>query len=206
MQVWVCNACVTTQKCPLAPLPERPPPGNAPHLPSSGTASCFSMGERPGWASTWVEPLLRPTVAGHGLPADSPRGDTLLPQGTVDAMRSQSWKTRCKAAFEAYSALLLRQGWEPDASTGSLWGDLRAGPFPKGWNHDDFNEELFRHGCKHDFASAWFVANLHERRNLIAFRASSRISPSPVASRKMPKERVDSSGSWTDACGRTSRC
>ena len=126
------------------------------------------MGERPNWASTWVEPLLRPTVAGHGVPADSPRGDTLLPQGTVDAMRSQSWKTRCKAAFEAYSALLLRQGWEPDALTGSLWGDLLAGSFPKGWNHADFNEELSRHGCKQDFASDWFVANLPYYRRLRA--------------------------------------
>ena len=161
------------------------------------------MGERPGWASTWVEPLLRPTVAGHGLPADSPRGDTLLPQGTVDAMRSQSWKTRCKAAFEAYSALLLRQGWEPDALTGSLWGDLLAGSFPKGWNHADFNEELSRHGCKQDFASDWFVSNLP----VIADRERD-------ARRKMQKERVDSSGSWTDTRtrnvrhvhGRTSRC
>ena len=103
-------------------------------------------------------------------------------------MRSQSWKTRCKAAFEAYSALLLRQGWKPDASTntGSVWGDLRAmGPVPKGWDHDDFNEELFRHGCKYDFASALFVSDLISRRrseslfyNLIARRASSRISPS----------------------------
>ena len=116
------------------------------------------------WASTLAEPLVRPTVAGRGLPADSPRGEQLLPQGTVDAMRSQSWKTRCKAAFEAYSALLLRQGWEP--STGSVWGDVLV--LGQGWNHDDFNEELLRHGCKQDFASDWFVANLPYYRRLRA--------------------------------------
>ena len=111
----------------------------------SGAASCFSMGERPDWASTLFEPLLRPTVTGHGLPADSRRCNTLLPQDTVEAMGSQSWRTHYKAGFEAYSAELLRQGWEP--STGSWWGDKRAGPFARGWNQDDFNAVLLRRGC-----------------------------------------------------------
>ena len=65
-------------------------------------------------------------------------------------MASQSWKLRYRTAFEAYSAELTRQGWEP--STGSDWGDLRlytqvAGR-PEGWSEYDFNAELLRHGCE----------------------------------------------------------
>ena len=48
-----------------------------------------SMGERPDWTSTLCQPLLGPTVAGHGLPADSRRGNTLLPHPYSDALEAR---------------------------------------------------------------------------------------------------------------------
>ena len=207
------------QRSPRAPL-RAPVLGTARHLSSSGAASCLSMGERPGWASTLREPLLRPTVAGHGMPAVSRRGHTLLPHPYLDAieargrglgsvegplvsrplgiesrsrgqealdptMASQSSRTRFKAAFEAYTAELSRQGWE--SSTGSLWGDWRALLCEincKGWNEDDFNAELLRHGCggmRKDFLLGSLI---HDRET--------------DARRNMQKERVDSGGGRID--------
>ena len=149
----------------------RPNKSTAP--PESGAASCVSMSERPERADTWYAPLLRPTVAGHGLPADSRRVATTLDvieakgrglgsiQGLSESRSpgiearnrgqeafdptkaSESWYKRYKAGFEAYSAELLRQGWEPRPGPSTGWGD-----FPKGWSDEDFNAELSRHGCE----------------------------------------------------------
>ena len=47
------------------------------------------MGERPDWTGTLCQPLLRPTVAGHGLPADSRRGNTLLPHQYADVLEAR---------------------------------------------------------------------------------------------------------------------
>ena len=49
------------------------------------------MGERPDWTGTLLrERLLRPTVAGHGVPADSRRDNTLLPHPYSDALEARS--------------------------------------------------------------------------------------------------------------------
>lgn len=154
----------------------------------------FSMGEPPDWASL-AEPLLRPKVAGHGLPADSPRGNTPLPQpqDTVEAMDSRSWKTHFRAAFEAYSEELLRQGWEPLRR--SWWGDWWH-IYPQGWNLDDFNAELVRHGCERYSSTSASSAQIY----LLVELKCDRID---AAQCKM-KERVDSGGSWTDT--RTGKC
>ena len=187
------------------------------------------MGERPDWTGTLLrERLLRPTVAGHGVPADSRRDNTLLPHpysdeleargrglslGSVEGlsgprplgteargrgqealdptMASQSWRTRYKAAFEAYAAELTRQGWE--LSTGSFWGDYITDLWPKGWNEDDFNAELLRHGCaKHDWRAHHFWSCLVVRRQA-------------DARHKMQDERVHSGGSRTDTWARNVR-
>ena len=48
------------------------------------------MGERPDWTSTLLcEPLLRPTAAGHGVPADSRRDNTLLPHPHSDVLEAR---------------------------------------------------------------------------------------------------------------------
>ena len=48
------------------------------------------MGERPDWTSTLLcEPLLRPTAAGHGVPADSRRDNTLLPHPYSDVLEAR---------------------------------------------------------------------------------------------------------------------
>ena len=143
------------------------------------------MGEPPDWASL-AEPLLRPKVAGHGLPADSPRGNTPLPQpqDTVEAMDSRSWKTHFRAAFEAYSEALLRQGWEPLRR--SWWRDWWH-IYPQGWNLDDFNAELVRHGCERYSSTSASSAQIY----LLVELKCDRID---AAQRKM-KERVDSGGS-----------
>ena len=68
-----------SHECSLAVAPQHPS-GKRTAPPPSGAASCFSMGERPEWTSTLLcEPLLRPTAAGHGVPADSRQDNTLLP-------------------------------------------------------------------------------------------------------------------------------
>ena len=139
------------------------------------------MGERPDWTGTLLrERLLRPTVAGHGVPADSRRGNTLLPHPRSDAleardrglgsvegllgsrppgteakgrgqeasdptMASKSWKMRYQTAFAAYSAELLRQGWEDYTGSYYPWNVAAR---PEGWSEDDFNAELLRHGCE----------------------------------------------------------
>ena len=103
-------------------------------------------------------------------------------------MASQSSRTRFKAAFEAYTAELSRQGWE--SSTGSLWGDRRAFLCDincKGWNEDDFNAELLRHGCgpcRGMEANILVGSLIHDRET--------------DARRNMQKERVDSGGGRID--------
>ena len=185
------------------------------------------MGERPDWTGTLCQPLLRPTVAGHGLPADSRRGNTLLPHqyadvleargrglplGSVEglsgprplteargrgqealdpALASQSWRTRYRAAFDAYAAELSRQGWE--STTGSFWGDCASDLFPKGWNENDFNAELLRHGCaKHNWRAHHYLSCL------IGGREAD-------ARDKMRDERGHSGGSRTDTWARKVR-
>ena len=184
------------------------------------------MGERPDWTGTLCQPLLRPTVAGHGLPADSRRGNTLLPHqyadvleargrglGSVEGlsgsrplgteargrgqealdptMATQSWRTRYRAAFDAYAAELSRQGWE--STTGSFWGDCASDLFPKGWNENDFNAELLRHGCaKHNWRAHHYLSCL------IGGREAD-------ARDKMRDERGHSGGSRTDTWARKVR-
>ena len=185
------------------------------------------MSERPERADTWYEPLLRPTVAGHGLPADSRRGtttvdapdDRCLPHPYLDAptKASESWYKRYKAGFEAYSAELLRQGWEP--STGSFWGDvrvlwvLRGTRRPKGWSEEDFNAELLRHGCDPPSGSLWEILLGHliseqgavylgklqdEARAMKKVQKEQKAQDVQMARDKMQKERVDSGGRSTD--------
>ena len=60
-------------------------------------------------------------------------------------MASQSWKMRYKTAFAAYSAELLRQGWEDFTGSYYPWNVAAR---PEGWSEDDFNAELLRHGCE----------------------------------------------------------
>ena len=106
-------------------------------------------------------------------------------------MATQSWRTRYRAAFDAYAAELSRQGWE--STTGSFWGDCASDLFPKGWNENDFNAELLRHGCaKHNWRAHHYLSCL------IGGREAD-------ARDKMRDERGHSGGSRTDTWARKVR-